>query len=122
MVTHAELVERAVRWLRGTMGCGVVLCERDAGVGEIPDAIGWRLRDVASHLVECKVTRADFFADLKKQHRANHLGGLGGVTAPFSVMPQADTILVPKTLRACSTNGPGIGAPAHKNVRKVGTD
>ena len=36
-------------------------------------------------------------------------------------MPQADTILVPRTLRACSTSGPGIGAPAHRKVRRVGT-
>ena len=36
-------------------------------------------------------------------------------------MPQADTIFVPSTLRACSTSAPGIGAPAHRNVFRLGT-
>jgi hypothetical protein len=43
------------------------------------------------------------------------------VTAPFSVMPQAETILAPRAWRACSTSGPGIGAPAHRKLRSVGT-
>ena len=43
------------------------------------------------------------------------------VTAPFSVMPQAETIFAPSAFRACSTNGPGMGAPAHKKVRRLGT-
>ena len=43
------------------------------------------------------------------------------VTAPFSVMPQAETILTPSVLRACSTSGPGIGAPAHRKVLRLGT-
>ena len=43
------------------------------------------------------------------------------VTSPFSVMPHADTIFAPSTLRACSTTGPGIGAPAQRNARSVGT-
>ena len=32
-----------------------------------------------------------------------------------------DTILLPSTWRACSTSGPGIGAPAHRNVFRLGT-
>ena len=43
------------------------------------------------------------------------------VTAPFSVMPQADTTLAPSAARACSTSGPGMGAPAHRKVLSVGT-
>ena len=43
------------------------------------------------------------------------------VMAPFSLMPHADTIVVPSIGCARSTSGPGIGAPAHKNVVRLGT-
>ena len=36
-------------------------------------------------------------------------------------MPQAETILAPRPARARSTSGPGIGAPAHRNVLNDGT-
>lgn len=66
-MTHDQLVQRAVRWLRATRGCGVVyaelVCANPAGI--IPDAIGWRAAGW-SILVECKVSRSDFLADRKK--------------------------------------------------------
>src|SRR3984893_14417938 len=40
-MTHAQLVERAVRWLR-SYRCGVVLSEQACVNGEMPDAIGWK--------------------------------------------------------------------------------
>jgi len=40
-MTHAQLVERAVAWLRGYR-CGVVLSEQACISGEMPDAIGWK--------------------------------------------------------------------------------
>lgn len=64
-VTHAALVVAAVRWLRATQRCTVVFAEMTAGAaGYSPDALGWHRR--FSILVECKVSRADFFADRKK--------------------------------------------------------
>ena len=66
-MTHAQLVERAVRWLRAYR-CGVVLSEQACVSGEMPDAIGWK-RACHSVLVECKVTRADFLADRAKPFR-----------------------------------------------------
>lgn len=63
--THAELVQRAVRWLRGTMGCTVVFAEMSTLAPVIPDAIGWRFGSW-SVLVECKTSRSDFKADQKK--------------------------------------------------------
>jgi len=60
-MTHAQLVEKAVRWLRNYR-CGVVLSEQACVSGEMPDAIGWK-RACHSVLVECKVTRSDFLAD-----------------------------------------------------------
>lgn len=68
-MTHAELVQRAARWLRYSVGCGVVFSEHTAGF-EFPDAMGWKRS--WSFVVECKVSRADFFADRKKPTRAGY--------------------------------------------------
>src|SRR6266436_2269006 len=51
VMTHGQLVERAVRWLRSYRG-GVVLSEQACVSGEMPDAIGWK-RANHSVLVEC---------------------------------------------------------------------
>jgi hypothetical protein len=74
-MTHTQLVERAVKWLRWYR-CGVVLSEQACVSGEMPDAIGWKQ---ASHsvLVECKVTRNDFLADRAKPFRLKPDKGVG---------------------------------------------
>jgi hypothetical protein len=64
-LTHRDLVERAGRWLRGH-GCSVVFLEH-TGLNDHPDALGYRIGH--SHLIECKRTRSDFFADQKKPSR-----------------------------------------------------
>jgi hypothetical protein len=74
-MTHSQLVERAVRWLR-SYRCGVVLSEQACVSGEMPDAIGWK-RANHSVLVECKVTRADFLADRAKPFRSKPEQGVG---------------------------------------------
>jgi hypothetical protein len=74
-MTHAQMVERAVRWLR-SYRCGVVLSEQACASGEMPDAIGWK-RACHSVLVECKVTRADFLADREKPFRQKPQRGVG---------------------------------------------
>jgi hypothetical protein len=74
-MTHAQLVEQAVRWLR-SYRCGVVLSEQACVSGEMPDAIGWK-RACHSVLVECKVTRADFLADRAKPFRQKPEKGVG---------------------------------------------
>lgn len=66
-MTHGQLVDRAVRWLR-SYRCGVILSEQACSNGEMPDAIGWK-QACHSVLVECKVTRADFLADRLKPFR-----------------------------------------------------
>jgi hypothetical protein len=75
MMTHAQLVEKAVRWLRG-YHCGVVLSEQACASGEMPDAIGWK-QACHSVLVECKVTRADFLVDRSKPFRLKPEKGVG---------------------------------------------
>lgn len=67
-MTHAQLVERAVQWLRSTYRCGIVLSEQACCSGEVPDVIGWKGR-CRSVVVECKISRADFLVDLKKPWR-----------------------------------------------------
>jgi hypothetical protein len=72
-MTHGQLVQKAVEWLR-RYRCGVVLSEQACANGEMPDAIGWK-RACHSVLVECKVSRADFLADREKPFRQkSHLG------------------------------------------------
>ena len=89
-MTHAQLVERAVRWLRWYR-CGVVLSEQACVSGEMPDAIGWK-RANHSVLVECKVTRADFLADRAKPFRQKPEKGVGSerfyLTPPTLVKPE----------------------------------
>lgn len=72
---HAELVDRAAKWLRGRGGCKVVLTEYRHGGGEEPDALG--LHPLGSVLIECKTTRADFLADAQKPWRKSPSTGLG---------------------------------------------
>jgi len=74
-MTHAQLVSKAVHWLR-RYRCGVVLSEQACVSGEMPDAIGWK-RACHSVLVECKVTRSDFLADRAKPFRLKPEQGVG---------------------------------------------
>jgi len=89
-VTHDVLVQRAVRWLRGTMGCNVVLAEPVTALPVVPDAIGWR--SGWSILVECKTSRGDFFADRRKPHLVQPDHGPGQerwyLTPPGLVQPE----------------------------------
>src|SRR5262249_22762218 len=74
-MTHAQLVEKAVLWLR-SYRCGVVLSEQICLSGEMPDAIGWK-RACHSVVVECKISRADFLADREKPFRKKSDSALG---------------------------------------------
>lgn len=74
-MTHAQLVQKAIAWLRG-YGCSVVLSEQACASGEMPDAIGWK-RTQHSVVVECKVSRADFLADRVKPFRQKPEKALG---------------------------------------------
>jgi len=84
-MTHAQMVDKAVHWLR-RYRCGVVLSEQACVSGEMPDAIGWK-RSHHSVLVECKVTRADFLADHAKPFRLKPQHGVG--CERFYFMPPA---------------------------------
>jgi hypothetical protein len=75
-MTHEVLVELAVRWLRTSYRCGIILSEQACCTREVPDVIGWKGR-CRSVLIECKISRADFLADRNKPWRANSEGALG---------------------------------------------
>lgn len=72
-LSHSDLVLLAVRWLTNVKRCPVVITEMTSGSQETPDAIGWMSCGM-SHLVECKVSRADFLADRDKWFRQEHNG------------------------------------------------
>ena len=90
-MTPSALVELAVRWLRTTYRCGIILSEQACCTGEVPDVIGWkgvsrgapgvrrarRGASCRSVLVECKISRADFLADRGKPWRLDPQSALG---------------------------------------------
>jgi hypothetical protein len=76
VITHQQLVERAVAWLRGIYRCGLVLSEQSCVTGEIPDVIGWKGK-CRSVLIECKVSRSDFLADADKPFRKDPCSAVG---------------------------------------------
>jgi hypothetical protein len=84
-MTHTQLVEKAVGWLR-SYRCGVVLSEQACVSGEMPDAVGWK-QACHSVLVECKITRADFLADREKPFRRKPERGVG--SERFYLAPSA---------------------------------
>lgn len=78
-LSHDELVVRAVRWLKGAGGCGVAVPELACWQAEQPDAIGWRGRGSVCIIVECKVSRADFMSDKRKEFRRRPEIGTGNL-------------------------------------------
>lgn len=74
--THGELVLIAYRWVMRTGGAAVAFRELVTLAMETPDVLGLG-GTVASILVECKVSRADFLADRKKAWRVNPSMGMG---------------------------------------------
>lgn len=76
-MSHAELVQRAVRWLKNSLHCRVVLAELVAYTRscETPDALGWINNNAI--LVECKRSHSDFSADRKKRARHKDMPALG---------------------------------------------
>jgi hypothetical protein len=76
-LTHSELCKIAERWLGKAKKNNInfktfpihakeTICQM---VAEVPDAIGWNY--CYSCVIEVKVSRSDFLADLKKEFRTN---------------------------------------------------
>jgi len=75
-MTHQQLVRLAEQWLRKRYRCGIVLSEQSCASGETPDVIGWK-GSCRSVVIECKISRADFFADQEKSFRQQPEKGMG---------------------------------------------
>ena len=102
-VNHSLLVTLAAGWLRRKYRCGIVLAEQYRHIGETPDAIGWK-GNCHSVVIECKTSRADFLADLKKSCR--QLPGAMGCERFY---------LVPAGLVTAAELPPGWGLLEHKS-------
>lgn len=76
-MTHDELVERAIKWLKSTGRCGVAVPKLVTWCDEQPDALGWRSRGAICILIECKTSRADFLVDQNKYFRRAPWDGIG---------------------------------------------
>lgn len=70
---HKDLVSLGGRWLNKR--CSIVFAEFSTAAGESPDVIGWK--SGLSTLIECKISRADFFRDSKKFFRNHSFLGMG---------------------------------------------
>lgn len=97
-MSHEELRKSAVRWLTTTKKCSVVLSEMVTAAGEIPDAIGWN--GGFSTLVECKVSRADFFRNADKCFIRS---GRGMGNRRFFLVP--DKLITEADLEGCDGYG-----------------
>jgi hypothetical protein len=84
-MTHQQLVRLAEQWLRRRYRCGIVLSEQSCASGETPDVIGWK-GSCRSVVIECKISRADFFADQEKPFRKQPETGMG--CERFYLVPQ----------------------------------
>jgi len=118
-LAHSHLIDIAERWLMKSKGCGFVLRELQcSGTSEIPDIIGFKLSNPYSHssiLVECKVSRADFLADAKKDFRRKPESGVGafrfylcpaGVIHPEDLPRSWGLVWIDEKWRATQVVGP----------------
>jgi hypothetical protein len=118
-MTHAQLINRAITWLR-SYRCGIVLSEQACASGEMPDAIGWK-GNCHSVVVECKVSRADFFADREKPFRQKPESGLGCeryYLAPRGML-RAEELPVGWGLLECHRRTVEITKKSAKNLRSA---
>lgn len=84
-MTHDDLVIIGKRWLqkqrniegRHFSGTKHIATEVTSVEKEQADVIGWHDEAQFSTLIECKISRSDFFADRKKSFRINPEAGMG---------------------------------------------
>jgi hypothetical protein len=79
-MTHAELVEIGVKWLRTEVGVLMAVTEQKSSANEIPDILAYK--GGHSILIECKVSHEDFIADRRKPSRISESAPMGCYPAP----------------------------------------
>lgn len=111
-MTHAELVKKAAVWLSNQGAVAVCTEMRAWCCVEQPDVIGWEFTG-KSAVIECKVTRSDFLADRKKEHRQKDgLGNLRYFAVPKGLI-RVDEL--PEGWGLIQTSGNGMRM-AHKSA------
>lgn len=89
-MTHDELVRRGVNWLKNNQVAGmrfpIILPEYKCYANSIPDVIG--LNHERTAVIECKISRTDYFADQRKRHRhyLRQLGNLRYYLCPVGLL------------------------------------
>lgn len=98
--THKQLCEIAEKWLRKRkkqnivyptfpVTCTEIACFNGQNWNEIPDAFG--VNNYESCVIECKISRGDFLADLKKPFRKeNGMGNLRLYLCPEGLIKPED--------------------------------
>lgn len=87
-MTHKELIEVAYKWVLKRGGCGIAFKELKSTAKEIPDVIGfdhWH-----SIIIECKVSKSDFFKDKYKKHRNRGMGVFRFFCCPADIIKIED--------------------------------
>jgi Holliday junction resolvase len=79
-MTHAELVEIGVKWLRTEVGVLMAVTEQKSSANEIPDILAYK--GGHSILIECKVSHEDFIADRRKPSRISESAPMGCIRHP----------------------------------------
>ena len=74
--THKQLVRRIAKWFKSRHQSAIVMAEFVTAAQEIPDVLCME-SGAHSVLVECKASRADFFADKEKFFRRQENYGMG---------------------------------------------
>lgn len=100
MLNHKQLCEIAEKWLRKQkkqnisyptfpVTCSEIACYNGQNWNEIPDAFG--VNNYSSCVIECKISRSDFLADLKKPFRKeNGMGNLRLYLCPEGLIKPED--------------------------------
>lgn len=83
-MTHREVVDIAYRWLLKSGSVGFAFKELKSYDNQIPDVIGFG--SWSSILIECKVSRSDFFADRKKPHHQSGMGNFRYYCCPAGLL------------------------------------
>ena len=89
-MTHDELIIRGVKWLKNnqisTMRFPIILYEYRCYANSTPDVIG--LNHEKTVVIECKVSRSDYFTDQRKGHRRyySQLGNLRYYLCPAGLL------------------------------------
>lgn len=89
-LTHKEVAIAATKFIKNFFGCDLAAWEFSGGYQD-EQCDGYCLNRRGSHVIEAKVSRADFLADRKKPHRADPANSVGQYK--FYAVPETPGII-----------------------------